>query len=555
MAKQPVTIFYLGTKQDVSDDIYEEFIKDISNLNNITIDQSIGYDAKLFVKEGEEKPPGWEAFLKPGFPELSLPETHTLSAVLILTQTQNETRHWFACTFGVGRFLINPAWIQRNFGLKATLNAIYADGISDDEISRIRSVTAKTVSHNTLHTKRQSDANALFEFFGVDAEVDFLKNVSGKPFDESLGSLMTGADSVTVRIDKSINELDEICLLLHKLFTEDNYKQRFEWIDKIQSITDNQLRDELLELITSKIRNNYLEGLTLTIPQILNWEEMDHLEASWLPGEKLQETEPLLGTLVSFLEGKGILQNLEGEHLRKKYTLYAINDRAMQFGGGPLFKCLAGEIMHNGATFIISEGEFYEIEANFLEALDKEIEGISESTADLPASPGDMLEGVYNKAAADYSNTHLLLDKKTVRINSRTSPIEICDVLTANMQMIHVKRKLSSSSLSHLFSQGYISCELLVSNEDYRKACVEKIDDAAEERKPGDATYRDQFDFIQSERINPSEIEVVYAIAAKWNNRSLEEALPFFSKINLRHFSKELRRMGYRVTHSKIDAS
>ena len=107
MAKQPVTVFYLGSRQGVSDEAYEEFIKDTSDLEITSINSSIGYDAKLFVKQGEEKVPSWQDFLKPGFPELSLPESRAISAVLIFSQTQSGTRHWFACTFGAGRFLLN----------------------------------------------------------------------------------------------------------------------------------------------------------------------------------------------------------------------------------------------------------------------------------------------------------------------------------------------------------------------------------------------------------------------------------------------------------------
>jgi uncharacterized protein (TIGR04141 family) len=120
--------------------------------------------------------------------------------------------------------------------------------------------------------------------------------------------------------------------------------------------------------------------------------------------------------------------------------------------------------------------------------------------------------------------------------------------------MIHVKRKLSSSSLSHLFSQGFVSADLLVTSKEYRLACVEKIDDAAAERMPGDASYRSQFNFIQAGAVEPSEIEVVYAIVAKWKGKSLVEALPFFSKVNLRRVGKDLRRMGYKVAHLRIDA-
>ena len=553
MAKQLISVFFLETNQEEIDGAYEEFFKDISNLDIKSIVPSIGYEAKLFVKQGEERPPSWEAFLKPGFPELSLPESHTLSAVLILKLNRNGKRYWFACTFGAGRFLLNPDRIEHNFGLKTTLNAVYAEGLADHERSRIRSVTSKTVSHNTLHTKRQTDANALFEFFGVDANSDFLKNVSGKPFDESLGSMITGADSVTVHIDSSIDGLDKICLLLHDLSAKKTYEDRFDWIDKIQSIRDNQLREDLINLVASKIRDNDLEGLTLTIPQILNWEDVHHFQAHWLPEPEHEQAS--LDQLVSFLEEKGTLQDLKGKHLSKKYDLFAIDDMNVKLGGGSLLKCIAGEIKHNGATYILSEGEFFKIERDFLQALDKEISGIAESSADLPPSPGDKPEGEYNEDAANHSGKHLLLDKEMVRINTRTSPIEICDVLTADKQMIHVKRKLSSSSLSHLFSQGFVSGDLLVTNADYRKECVTIINNAAQERKPNDTSYRDQFNFIQTNSVNPSEIEVVYAIAANWNGRSLDEALPFFSKVNLRRFSQDLRRIGYRVTHSKIEIS
>lgn len=552
MAKHPITVFYLGTKRGISDGHYHEFIKADSGLEVTTIDPSIAYDAKLFVKRGEEKPPSWEAFLKPGFPRLSLPVARALSAVLILSKTQSGSRHWFACSFGAGRYLLNPARIQRNFGLKATLNAIYADGVPDDDTNRIRSVTAKSISQNTLHTKRQTDANALFEVFGVDADVDLLRNVSGKPFSESLGSIMTGADAVTVRIEGSIFRLNELCILLRDLSSGDQYKEKFEWIDKIRYVADDQLRDDLLQHVASLIRRRHIDNLTLTIPKILDWEEVHHVEASWLPDEESEEVK--LDQLISFLEGNGKLGNLEGVHLRDKYRLLAKDGGGGILGGGSLLNCIAGEIMHRRTTYILSEGEFFEIEPDFMNALNAEIGLIAESTVDMPRSPGDKPEGEYNEDAANHSGKHLLLDKKTVRIPSKTSQIEICDVLTADKHMIHVKRKLSSSSLSHLFSQGFVSADLLVTSKEYRLACVEKIDDAAAERMPGDASYRSQFNFIQAGAVEPSEIEVVYAIVAKWKGKSLVEALPFFSKVNLRRVGKDLRRMGYKVAHLRIDA-
>lgn len=552
MAKQPVTVFYLGTKQGISDDHYLEFIKEIPGLEEMPVDQSIGYDAKLYIKRGEEKPPSWEAFLKPGFSALTLPMSRALSAVLILSQTQDGTRHWFACSFGAGRFILNQSKIQRGFGLRAALNAIYADGVPEDQNNRIRSVTSKTVSQNTLHTKQQADANALFEFFGVDSDTDFLSNVTGVPFDQSLGGMMTGADALTVRIDETINTLDALCLRLFNISSGDEYQERFDWIDKIKSVVDSQLRDDLLELVASNIRSQQVENLNLTIPKVLDWEDVDHLQASWDSDEEFEEV--TLQLFIDFLEDDDKLQDLQGTHLKSKYQVFAKDSNDEILGGGSFLKCMAGEIEHAGKTYILSEGEFYEIEPDFLQDLDNEVAAIPASMADLPPSPNDPPEGEYNENAANHSTKHLLLDKKTVRVATHTSPIEVCDVLTADGQMIHVKRKLGSSSLSHLFAQGFVSSDLLVTSPEYRVACVNKINEAAEERAPGDAAYRSQFDFINSNAIDSSQVEVVYAIAAKWRDRSFVEALPFFSKVNLRRFAKDLRRLGFKVTHAQIDA-
>ena len=52
--------------------------------------------------------------------------------------------------------------------------------------------------------------------------------------------------------------------------------------------------------------------------------------------------------------------------------------------------------------------------------------------------------------------------------------------------------------------------------------------------------------------VTPSEFTIVYAIMAKWSDRSLAEALPFFSKINLRRCTRDLTRMGYNVLYKRI---
>ena len=143
-----------------------------------------------------------------------------------------------------------------------------------------------------------------------------------------------------------------------------------------------------------------------------------------------------------------------------------------------------------------------------------------------------------------------------IRVHGVTGSVEICDVLTSNRQFIHVKRKLGSSNLSHLFSQGFVSAELFLTDPIFRDAVRERISDAERARAEVESDrcfigrFSGSLDFDTPE---PRNIEVVYAVIAQWSNRTLAEALPFFSKVNLRRTMSELRRIGYRTSFCRIE--
>ena len=138
------------------------------------------------------------------------------------------------------------------------------------------------------------------------------------------------------------------------------------------------------------------------------------------------------------------------------------------------------------------------------------------------------------------------MDKKLVTTRSRTTPIEVCDILTAAGRMIHVKRHFGSSDLSHLFSQGFVSAQLLQEDNTFRKAAADKI------RQLTSAT---SFGFFETPSLDTTRFQVVYAIAAPWKGRNLTQALPFFSKVNLDGITQQLVNRGYRVGLSQIDTS
>jgi uncharacterized protein (TIGR04141 family) len=71
----------------------------------------------------------------------------------------------------------------------------------------------------------------------------------------------------------------------------------------------------------------------------------------------------------------------------------------------------------------------------------------------------------YNSYVAAWSGgRYLCLDKNRAVRNplGARSPLEICDLLGPDNELIHVKRAKGSEPLSHLFSQGLVSAQSLI---------------------------------------------------------------------------------------------
>jgi uncharacterized protein (TIGR04141 family) len=157
-----------------------------------------------------------------------------------------------------------------------------------------------------------------------------------------------------------------------------------------------------------------------------------------------------------------------------------------------------------------------------------------------------MNEDSFNKDAVTALAPALLMDKKLVNSRMQTTPVEVCDVLTADRRLIHAKLKFGSRDLSHLFSQGFVSATLLQSDSVFRDATHKKI----KELGGGDS-----FDFFNIPSLQAPDFEIIYVIVAPWKGRTLSEALPFFSKVNLLRTMEDLINRGFRVAVARVDTS
>ncbi|MNL25884.1 hypothetical protein D3C87_1473840 [compost metagenome] len=124
-----------------------------------------------------------------------------------------------------------------------------------------------------------------------------------------------------------------------------------------------------------------------------------------------------------------------------------------------------------------------------------------------------------------------------MKCSKTTSPIELCDLLTKDKKLIHVKhRKGGSAGLSHLFAQGSVSAEVMLGDRAFRK----------EARKVLRRISHSAHELIPIDGLKSSDYEVVFLILGDANS-SVKENLPFFSKVNLTLAFENLSQRGYEV--------
>jgi uncharacterized protein (TIGR04141 family) len=473
-----------------------------------------------------------------------IPDSVSNSAVLVIMVKSNQRVLYFAATFGFGRFLLLPGSFERNYGMRVALNVIYPKR-AGAQLERVRSVDSKTVGANTLRTRRQVDRLADFETFDVDVERDLLSGITGTPLDtNSWGTRIEGSDAVHLHRLIAFDQLGKTCLAVER--NSKRVPREFSWIDKIFAVRDSALIETLRNRLVEIIRARQTESLDLAPPELVEWGDIEHFKFSFDTDHTFEE--PSIEEYVSRLEALGKLTSLSLNQLTSGHRLIAVNEDGTEIGSWPVFRSLTGEVEHHSPSYTLSEGDFFEVAPSYLNELDAVLRKIEKFAGKLPQSKPKWSEDQYNKAASQAADS-LLLDKKTVRLASRTTPIEVCDVLTTHRDLIHVKRKLNSSSLSHLFAQGLVSADLLLMSEEFRAKVRQRIAPLEKARHLGNRFSRL---FPPHRGITAQEFTVVYTIIAKWKNKTLAEALPLFSKVNLRRSVHDLKRMGYRVACRQI---
>ncbi len=477
---------------------------------------------QLFIKKTPAVPPKWAALFMDYVDLNSLKVPGVAAAFCISVKGR-----YFVLAFGQGgRFLLKNDACEERFGLLCALNSV--------DPKTFRCVDVQSLDAIESHTRIQSGQETTPDQFGLDVEQDMLRAIVGAPLNQALGNRMTGSDSLSVAVKMDLSDLPFLLNEYRKKFEADLSAKDYDWVNNISTTKDAVLISALEAELNGRLAAKTFDNIWLSIPEIIEWTTVK----GFLYTSGKLEVHPdinLQGFLKTVKAGIPLTLDL----LRQRQVYCADADHKKVFKSWSVFKCLYAEIDLNGSKYILNDGKWFGVATDFVARTNANFAKIPSSKLKLPEYKGGG-EGAYNTnvAAAAPARYALLDDTKKVMHGGGHGQIEICDLLSIDRELIHIKMYGKSNVFSHLFAQGFVSGQLIQIDREFREKVRGRL-------------VAPFVDLLQVEkRPAQDEFTIVYAVISD----ALEDKLylPFFSRVNLNNTTKILKGYGYRVELLKI---
>lgn len=503
-------------------------------LQRIAPSSSAPPNVIALLGQPSEKIPRWAQDLNSQFPGLSA-VTNTSNRMVIFLPVKNRT---FAVCFGYGSTVLEWESIESNFGLRVAARNFQADDLTELRSRRI-DASARTQSV-------QVPVGGELKDLGVNLEGEFVRKLAGHVESTGLtldGSVLAG-DSIAF---KSTTDLATVQQTLANMLTsvdDSEAQEGFEFVDALEPLRSNEdvsvrLDQRLVEELLQQGDRDETEFETQIVefapPDDVRMDEVDEIIV-----QNGRRTAVLTEFSIAAL--RAALRSLNTRvttQILKNVQLVPTDTNGEPVGQQTsLRNWLIFEVGNATERYVLTLGRWFRLQESYTEKLDSDLGRIDDLTSSLglPDTTDSEHEKDYNaRAASQLEGTVLLMDRILIKTEDGDR-VESCDLLHHDGHLIHVKRYNGSQTLSHLFSQGAVSAQLLRGDEVMRNHFVETVT-ASDVRFAAAAN--------NAPRI------VTYAIALK-DSKDLPTGLPTFSKVNLRDFAKQLRQTGVTPTLARI---
>ncbi|WP_165802559.1 DUF6119 family protein [Arthrobacter sp. Bz4] len=502
------------------------------------IDGSAGAPAGSIAYLGtpSERTPKWAEELDALFPGVAQITNKSNRLVIFLPVG---TR-WFAICFGYGSGALEWEAVEGNFGLRLAARRFQPDDVTELRSRRI-DASARTQSV-------QVPVGTDLKDMGIELEGEFVRKLSGRleaqGVDDLSGAVVAG-DSIAFKAGTDLHAVQTTLKQMVATVTDSAAREEFQFVDSLEPLrTSEKISKDLDIRLANEVLNQDLNDgvassfgthvLEFAPPDDLRIDEVEDIIVSF-GNKSAAMSEFTLSALRLALAEVGVRRGISFLRGVRLIARGADGDERSQLL--PLRNWLIFEAGNASIRYVLTLGRWFRLQEAYTGKLNADLKQIADVSGDinLPDTIAKEHEGAYNARAANGRSDLLLMDTVPVKTDDGTR-VEACDLLHFKGHLIHVKRYNGSQTLSHLFSQGAVSAELLNGDSVMKSDFIRQV------------ALRDQ---IFEATANSAPEIVTYAIAIK-DSYDLPLDLPTFSKVNLRDFAKRLRRMKVRPTLARI---
>ena len=476
-------------------------------------------DARLFVFDGEPRPPWWRSYFG-----IQIDLTQAIKGALVFLPVGGRC---FALSFGHVAHNLLDASYEYDFGIRVTLNSLDPNKLKSTD----------TLDPGAAKRRRtQLPIESELTVFDFDRDSTILRSLTGKVRDEykEFFRHATGSSSLRISSDVTADGLAELCEKLLALYQSEEYKGAFPEIQNIVPVRDPARIEALNARLVAALRVRDPD-LNITVPEIINYSDNLYVGFSGAGGSLVYD-DVYIGAYYDYLDRHQIDLAAMGIDDLRRHSLLLTDEDGVARDRYSIFKSLVFDAILEGArgeTFHLSEGNWYRIDDGYIARLVAYLDPLCVNS-DLP--PYDhSSEGEYNTSASAGDAAIACLDKKNIGPEGQTA-VEPCDLLAVRGEFAvfyHVKVSTLSAQLSHLFNQGVNAIELL------------RLDPQAVNRL--DALIRETLSEPDAaaviELVRNRKYRVVFGIVTRKNPLGRSSNLPLFSRISLMRNMKALRLM------------
>lgn len=449
--------------------------------------------------------------------------------VLLVKRTYGDIQRTFALTFGYAKPLFNEDVIEEQFGLKIVLNTVKADDI--------RKISKLNIGGNQKQSQEQMPKAAKISDFGFNITSDLMKTVTATCSDQKFeNAVITGGDIFSITVDRKIDTIEDFLDHCYHRFTATSYRENFEWIDNIRAVKSKELIEKLDNQVINNIISHSLDNICLAVPEVINWEQVKCFKYS---GNREEYHDIDINDFLASFES---LEDLSMSKLKNKSikAISAENENQVLYNWSAQ-KCLIVEIEYEYNSYCLNNSKWYQIDHSFETQIKKEYSTIDIYETELPNYKSNgrktYTENEYNEDLAEMLEAALIHKVGEIPFGGgKGNKIEVCDILTKNKDLMHIKKSGGSPLLSHLFNQATVSAEALLDSE-FRTKYNTKL------QEKGFGSYIDN-DF------KSNNYTIVLGIISK--GKEPRPNIPFFSKVAIRYAAKTLSNLGYNVAIRNI---